>query len=669
MTKKAIGFYRVQTKLSLVIVLIVIISLFLSGYISYRFSSQEITSLTLNNLLNSVSAVNQEITLYLDNTASKLSYFAKSDYNLLSAGTSQEDNSDKVNSILINLKNMTPNASLVYYGTADKRIYTFPHVDLNPDFDPTSRPWYRGAVEAKGNPFWTDAYKDEVTGNYAISVSQAVINPLTNEAVGVVGMDLNLYGIENLLKNVKIGQKGMIFLVDKNGIVFVDSSKKLMGADLSKQAIGQQIMKSKEGNLESKFEGADSVIIFDTNPITGWKIVGVVNKSDYLSAVSKINRSFVGIIIVFSVVALLAAYLFAKSFTRPIYEVMGAMSKLREGDLTSSVNVKRSDEFGILEQEYNETVSKLKAIAERVKESSSYLIEASKNFKEISDNTVSAVEDVAKAVEDIAKGANVQAQEISASVQKVSEFGQDIDKVLKTTQEVRLYSEKADDVKAKGLEKLEALRESSEEMNKAAIYVFETVRKIKESSREITAITSVIEEIADKTNLLSLNAAIEAARAGEAGRGFAVVAEEVKKLAQQSAESTSQIKEIIEEMHSAINLAVEAMQNADQSIVRQNEAVKGTQTAFTEFEDFINNVTKRIDEINSLMNLMQEKKDEIVASMENISAISEETAAATEEVSASTEEQLSAVEDLKSAAKNLEEVALELEEAVKVFRI
>ena len=669
MTKKAIGFYRVQTKLSLVIVLIVIISLFLSGYISYRFSSQEITSLTLNNLLNSVSAVNQEITLYLDNTASKLSYFAKSDYNLLSAGTSQEDNSDKVNSILINLKNMTPNASLVYYGTADKKIYTFPHVDLNPDFDPTSRPWYRGAVEAKGNPFWTDAYKDEVTGNYAISVSQAVINPLTNEAVGVVGMDLNLYGIENLLKNVKIGQKGMIFLVDKNGIVFVDSSKKLMGADLSKQAIGQQIMKSKEGNLESKFEGADSVIIFDTNPITGWKIVGVVNKSDYLSAVSKINRSFVGIIIVFSVVALLAAYLFAKSFTRPIYEVMGAMSKLREGDLTSSVNVKRSDEFGILEQEYNETVSKLKAIAKRVKESSSYLIEASKNFKEISDNTVSAVEDVAKAVEDIAKGANDQAQEISASVQKVSEFGQDIDKVLKTTQEVRLYSEKADDVKAKGLEKLEALRESSEEMNKAAIYVFETVRKIKESSREITAITSVIEEIADKTNLLSLNAAIEAARAGEAGRGFAVVAEEVKKLAQQSAESTSQIKEIIEEMHSAINLAVEAMQNADQSIVRQNEAVKGTQTAFAEFEDFINNVTKRIDEINSLMNLMQEKKDEIVASMENISAISEETAAATEEVSASTEEQLSAVEDLKGAAKNLEEVALELEEAVKVFKI
>ncbi|MGB9780898.1 methyl-accepting chemotaxis protein [Caldanaerobacter sp.] len=669
MNKKAIGLYRVQTKLSLVVVLIVIISLLLSGYISYRFSSQEISNLTLNNLLNSVSAVNQEMTLYLDNTASKLSYFAKSDYNLLSTGTSQEENSNKVDSMLINLKNMTPNASLVYYGTADKKIYTFPHVNLDPDFDPTSRPWYKGAVEAKGSPFWTDAYKDEVTGNYAISVSQAVINPLTNEAVGVVGMDLNLYGIENLLKNVKIGQKSMIFLVDKNGIVFVDSGKKLVGADLSKQAIGQQIMKSKEGNLESKFEGADSVIIFNTNPITGWKIVGVVNKSDYLSAVSKINRSFVGIIIVFSVVALLAAYLFAKSFTRPIYEVMGAMSKLREGDLTSSVDVKRSDEFGVLEQEYNETVSNLKAIAKRVKESSSYLIEASKNFKEISNNTASAVEDVAKAVEDIAKGANDQAQEISASVQKVSEFGQDIDKVLKTTQEVRLYSERADDVKAKGLERLQALKESSEEMNKAAVYVFETISRIRESSKEITAITSVIEEIADKTNLLSLNAAIEAARAGEAGRGFAVVAEEVKKLAQQSAESTSRIKEIIEEMHGAISLAVEAMQNVDQSIVRQNEAVKGTQTAFAEFEDFINNVTKRIDEINSLMNLMQEKKDEIVASMENISAISQETAAATEEVSASTEEQLSAVEDLKSAAKNLEEVALELEEAVKVFRI
>ncbi|MBE3591862.1 MAG: methyl-accepting chemotaxis protein [Thermoanaerobacter sp.] len=667
--KNQVKLSSIQTKLSLMIIGIVISSLALSGYISYRFSAQEITNSTLSNMGSSVSSVNQELNLYLDNTASKLSYFAKSDSNLLIKGNTEEETTDKINSVLINLKNMTPNASLIYYGTSDKKIYTFPHVDLSSDFDPTTRPWYIGAVKANGNPFWTDAYKDEATGNYVISVSQSVLNPLTNEVIGVVGMDLNLYGIGNLLKDVKIGQKGMVLLVDKNGIVFLDSTKKMTGSNFYKQSFANYVFKEQKGEIQTRFNNEDSVVIFDTNPTTGWKVVGIVNKSDYLSGVSRINNIFIAIIIIFSLISLVIAYLFARNFTRPVYKMLTAMNKLKEGDLTSFIDAKRKDEFGVLEREYNDTVQKLRAIATKVKESSVSLIEASTRFREISDETAQSVQDIANAVDDIAKGANDQAQEISISVQKISEFGNDIDEILKTTEEMKRYSDKAEDVKADGLKKLEALKQSSEETNKATFYVFETINKIKENSHKISAITAVIEEIADKTNLLSLNAAIEAARAGEAGRGFAVVAEEVKKLAQQSAESTNQIKDIIEKMQQAIDMATNAMQSADKSIEKQNQAVKDTQNAFMEFEAFISGITKMIDNINSLMNAMEQKKNEIVISMESISAISEETAASTEEVSASAEEQLSAVENLTDSAKNLEEVAVKLDEAVKIFKI
>ncbi|MGI1690622.1 methyl-accepting chemotaxis protein [Thermoanaerobacter uzonensis] len=667
--KKQVRLSSIQTKLSLMIIIIVISSLALSGYISYSFSSKEITNATLSNMANSVSSVNKELSLYLGGVANKLNYFAKDDSNLMLKGNTEEETADRINSVLIKLKNMTPDAALIYYGTADKKIYTFPHVDLSPDFDPTTRPWYEGAKQSKGNPFWTDAYKDVATGNYVISVSQAVLNPITSEVIGAIGMDLNLYGMEKLIKDVKIGNNGMVFLVDKNGIVFLDTNKKIVGSDFNKEPFAKSIFESPKGEIHAKYNKEDSVIIFDTNPITGWKVVGVVSKSDYLSEVSKINNIFITIIIIFSLISLTVAYIFARNFTRPVYKMLTAMNKLKEGDLTSFIDARRKDEFGVLEREYNDTVQKLKDIATKVRESSSSLIEASTRFREISDETAQSVQDIVNAVDDIAKGANDQAQEISVSVQKISEFGNDIDEILKTTKEMKRYSDKAEDVKADGLIKLEALKQNSEETNKATFYVFETINKIKENSHKISAITAVIEEIADKTNLLSLNAAIEAARAGDAGRGFAVVAEEVKKLAQQSAESTNQIKDIIEKMQQAIDMATNAMQSADKSIEKQNQAVKDTQNAFMEFEAFISGITKMIDNIDSLMNAMEEKKNEIVISMESISAISEETAASTEEVSASTEEQLSAVENLKDSAKNLEEVAVKLDEAVKIFKI
>ena len=219
-----------------------------------------------------------------------------------------------------------------------------------------------------------------------------------------------------------------------------------------------------------------------------------------------------------------------------------------------------------------------------------------------------------------------------------------------------------------GLYMIDTLIEKSSKTKSATMEVNEIVQDMNESTKQINAISETIASITAQTNLLSLNASIESARAGEAGKGFAVVAEEIRKLAEQSKDSTEEIKAIIAIIQEKSDVAVKAINLTENVVNEQDLAVSETKQIFSEILKSIELMIMKVDETKIHISDMDKKKQSTVSKIENISFISEQTASASEEVTASAEEIAATMEELTNHSTDLKKLAEQLENEIKKFK-
>lgn len=234
-------------------------------------------------------------------------------------------------------------------------------------------------------------------------------------------------------------------------------------------------------------------------------------------------------------------------------------------------------------------------------------------------------------------------------------------------QNIEEDSKNAKDISSEGLNTLEVLMDKSNNVRKTTLQVSDIVTDMSNYISKIEIITKTINGSAEQTNLLALNAAIEAARAGESGRGFAVVADEVRKLAEQSSKSTEEIKVLIENISLITNTAVKSMQGTTDIVNEQNRAAEDTKNIFNNIITTVQELTNRIDVINSLINKTNKSKDRIIGTMQSISTVSEESASSTEQVSASTEEITAVMGEFTGYANNLNELSLKFKNDIDRF--
>jgi methyl-accepting chemotaxis protein len=318
---------------------------------------------------------------------------------------------------------------------------------------------------------------------------------------------------------------------------------------------------------------------------------------------------------------------------------------------------------------YNETRAALEQIIGQVSLSASTLASASEEMAATSDEAGKAVGEIANGIGEVAQGAERQVRAIESAKQQTEAMTaatQVSAETARDTAAVAVQTSRLAEDGAKAVEDvtaaMEAVRSSSEEASVA-------IRDLGAKSEQITGIADTITGIAEQTNLLALNAAIEAARAGEQGRGFAVVAEEVRKLAEESQTAAASIAQLIGEIHSDTQRAVEVVETGTQRTSEGAATVEGARDAFVAIRGAVQDMSGRVGEIAESIRGIAESSEAVQGNFNEVAAVAEQSSAAAEQVSASTEQTSASTQEIAASAQELASTSEELAVLVSKFKL
>lgn len=514
-----------------------------------------------------------------------------------------------------------------YYGFIDYNITDISGINLYGE-DMSGKNWFKPALEGEtviSDPEFTE------DGRYTVYIASTLIKTgkhVASPTVGVIYMSLDAGMLSEIASEINIGSSGLAYVLNSSGTIIAHRDQEKVNsrfnaaqaaledaslsgkAELEKTAVALSSGETISG--EYKESGIDKYAVY--SPIDGtdgWVIGIEAESAEFLSGTwgcILLTAACVMICIAVSAVVIVGN---ANSIIKPIRKIQSAMSKVAEGDLNVSVDIKHNDEIGELGESVNKTVSALKLYVEEITSSSEKMSHG------IFDFTTDVefrgdFEKIANSLNDISVGLSDAIGRIGASASEVNTGAVDISGGASSLSEsvsrqadyveqlLRLITELKDKVNSNAesaeiaSQKTHTAGNRITESNNRIIEMTEAMNDISLKSSEIVSISNTISDIAFQTNILSLNAAVEAARAGEAGKGFAVVAEEVKNLADKCAKAVSRTSDLISQTLSAVDKGSEIVSDTAASL---NEAVKIT----TESIEIINQINSSSHEQSEMI--------------------------------------------------------------------
>ncbi|WP_046174238.1 methyl-accepting chemotaxis protein [Domibacillus indicus] len=369
-------------------------------------------------------------------------------------------------------------------------------------------------------------------------------------------------------------------------------------------------------------------------------------------------------LVIFTVLGILIT----RMITKPLREVQSLMSQAEKGNLLVTGTYSSRDELGQLTHSFNEMTSGLRSVIKQVSETAEQVAASSEELNANSEETKRATELIASTMEEMTGGSEQQLRQTAETAATMNELASGVQQIAQNAQSVSETATGAIEKAAAGNESIRQAVEQMESIQTNFNGLSGAIQGLGQRSHEIGQIIDSITAIAAQTNLLALNAAIEAARAGEQGRGFAVVADEVRKLAEESAQSARQIGGLILSIQSETNQAVESMESAASEVEEGIRTVHDAGNSFAHITSAIGDVTSQIQEVSAAVEQMAAGTSQVVSSINQVNSISESAASNTENVSAASEEQMASMEEIASSARALAEMAAQLQEMTREFK-
>ncbi|MEN3188560.1 MAG: methyl-accepting chemotaxis protein [Atribacterota bacterium] len=623
-----------------------------------------------------------------------------------------------------------PQAEMYFFALDDGFSWT----SLDSQANIADRAYFQKARETL-KPQVSDMVVSKATGNKIVVIAYPVVTE--GKFRGIVGMTADTATLATLVSSIKLGQTGYGYLVDSQGFIIAHPDGNLIlkqkvteTKSTELNVLGQRMLQGEEGFAEVKVEGKKELVAFAPVPLSRWTVVSTVPSEEIYGQVNALRNLVIFVIIGVAVLVALLSLWVSSRMSQGISRVKDVLNEVASGNLgvnpeTLKGVAEEQDEIGVLAQSSLSMIANLRQLVTSTINIASQLAASSEELSSSVEEVSKATQEIAKTMGEVAEGSTRQSEDLSTleeNARKVAEgslkvkeaternlellskmvesIGENekaltaIEKAVVLTEE---ESQKAEKEAEEGKNLLTGLLSRIQSITKVAFAIRESITTLENRSQEIGKIVDLITGIAEQTNLLALNAAIEAARAGEAGRGFAVVAEEVRKLAENSAQAAGQIAHLIGEIQKDTAIAVRSAEEAGREVEKgaaesqeveakfrgilvavsqvhdDTEALREGVTQIKKAQEILKRSEQEVESLSQdIVSLVEAARTQIEAMQEratSVASVSEENAASSEEVSASTEEQSASLEEINSAAESLAKLAEELQNVVSQFRI
>ena len=515
-----------------------------------------------------------------------------------------------------------------------------------------------------------DKQLDKKQDNYCTSYVSSFSYNLNKEKIGYVIIDIPNDFVANALKKMDLAKGSIAGFIANNEKEIIRGAEKGK-FEFTKQSFfkAAQSSKNKTGKEYIDYNGKEYLYIYHKLDTGNSTLCVMIPKDQIFAQARNIGTTTVIIVIIASIIAILIGTLVAMDISGVINKINLVMQSASKGDLTNKVKISRKDEFNTLSENVNYMIDSMMSLLYKMKDVSGAVTTSTQNIGSNSEKMLNGTQTILTGIEEMENGIIHQAEDAQHCLEEMFVLADDINQAYTKATEIEEISGNTNEIISQGIGIMNQLGSKMNDTSEITKVVIQDIENLELQSKSINSIISTINNIADQTKLLSLNASIEAARAGEAGKGFAVVAEEIRKLANQSNEAVMKIDQITGLIQKQTKITVKSAKQAEYIVISQENALSESVDTFNQIKSRVNKLTDNIKQITLLINNMENYKNNTLRSVESISSTLEETTAVAGEFGNTAREQMHSVEILGTATKELEENAGYLQDSVNVFKL